>query len=64
MNTQDQAGHVNGINLSVLQETVGAIKNDPGLGRCRFRARNKWSGGAHNCTTITDFDGEKQTMQH
>ena len=24
MNTQDQAGHVNGINLGVLQETVGA----------------------------------------
>ena len=64
MNTQDQAGHVNGINLGVLQETVGAIKNDPELGRCRFRARNKWNGGAHNCTTITDFDGAKQTMQH
>ena len=64
MNTQKQAGQVNGINLSVLQETVVAIKNDPELGRCRFRARNKWSGGAHNCTTITDFDGAKQTMQH
>ena len=64
MNTQDQAGHVNGINLGVLQETVGAIKNDPEIGRCRFRARNKWNGGTHNCTTITDFDGAKQTMQH
>jgi len=64
MNTQDQAGHVNGINLGVLQETVDAIKNDSELGRCRFRARNKWNGGTHNCTTITDFDGAKQTMQH
>jgi len=64
MNTQDQAGHVNGINLGVLQETVGAIKNDSELGRCRFRAHNKWNGGTHNCTTITDFDGAKQTMQH
>jgi uncharacterized OsmC-like protein len=64
MNTQDKAGHVNGTNLSVLQETVGAIKKDPGLGICRFRARGKWSGGAHNCTTVTDFDCAKQTMQH
>jgi uncharacterized OsmC-like protein len=64
MNAQNPAGHVNGINLDVLQETVSAIKDDPELGKCRFRARNKWSGGAHNCTTISDFDGAKQTMQH
>ena len=64
MSTQDQGGHVNGINLGVLQETVSAIKNDPELGKCRFRARNNWSGGAHNCTTISDFDGAKQRMQH
>jgi uncharacterized OsmC-like protein len=64
MNAQNQAGHVNGINLGVLQETVSAIKDDPELGKCRFRARNKWSGGAHNCTTISDFDGAKQRMQH
>ena len=64
MRTQEQVGQVNGINLGVLQETVGAIRSDPELGRCRFRARNKWSGGAHNCTTITDFDGAKQTIRH
>jgi len=64
MNAQNHAGHVNGINLGVLQETVSAIKDDPELGKCRFRARNKWSGGAHNCTTISDFDGAKQRMQH
>ena len=64
MNAKNQAGHVNGINLDVLRETVSAIKDDPELGKCRFRARNKWSGGAHNCTTISDFDGAKQTMQH
>ena len=64
MNKQDQADNVNGINLGILQATVGEIKNDPELGKCRFRARNKWNGGAHNCSTITDFDGAKQTMQH
>jgi len=64
MNTQNQAGHVNGINLGALQETVSAIKKDPELGRCRFRASNKWSGGAHNCTTITDFDSAKRTIRH
>jgi uncharacterized OsmC-like protein len=64
MNAQDQVGQVNGINLGVLQETVAAIRQDPELGKCRFRARNKWSGGAHNCSTISDFDAAKQRMEH
>lgn len=64
MTTKDEAGHVNGIDLSVLQNTVSAIKDDPQVGKCRFRAHNKWHGGAHNCTTITDFDGANQTIQH
>ncbi|MEJ2111209.1 MAG: OsmC family protein [Acidobacteriota bacterium] len=60
-NTLDQ---VNGIDLNVLNETVSAVKNDPDLGKCKFRARNKWIRANHNCTTISDFYGAKQEMQH
>jgi uncharacterized OsmC-like protein len=55
---------INGIDLNVLNETVSAIKKDPGLGKCRFRARNKWIDANHNCTTIFDFFGAKQELTH
>jgi uncharacterized OsmC-like protein len=55
---------INGVNLDVLKGTVGAIQADPELGKCRFRATNKWIDGNHNCTSIKDFFGAKQEMSH
>lgn len=55
---------VNGINLNVLKETVSAIQADPDLGKCHFRASNKWIDANHNCTTITDFYGAKRESAH
>jgi uncharacterized OsmC-like protein len=55
---------VNGIHLETLNATVQAITQDPGLGQCRFRARNSWLGGNHNCTTITGFYGARQEIAH
>ena len=55
---------INGIDLDVLQETVGAMKNDPELGKCKFRAHNKWLGAAHNCTTIAGFHAAGQDIAH
>lgn len=67
-NTQVQAkqddGMVNGIHLETLQSTVNAIVEDSGLGACKFRATNKWLGGAQNCTTVTGFYGAKQEIAH
>jgi len=67
MTTKNNNGgstRVNGIDLQVLQETVDAIKNDPELGACKFRAANKWIDANHNCTTVTDFYGAKQQIDH
>ena len=55
---------VNGVDLDTLMATVQQIKDDPGLGACRFRARNAWLGGAHNRTTVTDFHGARQDIPH
>ncbi|MGD2112271.1 MAG: OsmC family protein [Gammaproteobacteria bacterium] len=67
-NPQAQAasggGTVNGIHMETLQGTVHAIEQDPVLGQCRFRARNTWLGGNHNCTTITGFYGARQEIPH
>ena len=55
---------VNGVELDILQGTVQAIDEDPELGKCKFRASNKWIGGTHNCTTVTGFYGAKQEIAH
>lgn len=55
---------VNGIDVDVLQETVQAIANEPALGACRFRATNKWQGGARNSSAVEGFYGAKQEIAH
>jgi uncharacterized OsmC-like protein len=57
-------GIVNGIHMQTLQGTVNAIEQEPELGRCKFRARNRWLGGNHNCTTVTGFYGARQEIAH
>jgi uncharacterized OsmC-like protein len=64
MATELKANHINGIDLNVLGETVNALKKEPELGKCKFRARNKWIDANHSCTTISDFFGAKQEMRH
>ena len=57
-------GTLNGIHMATLQDTVHAIEQEPDLGQCKFRARNTWLGGNHNCTTITGFYGARQEIAH
>jgi len=64
MSTELKNDYENGINLNVLNETMNAIKKDPELGKCKFRAHNKWIDGNYNCTEISSFYGAKQEMIH
>ena len=64
MAEQETITRINGIDMNVLQETVSAIEKDPGLGKCRFRASNKWLGGSRNCSTITGFHAAGQEIAH
>lgn len=50
----------NGVNVTQLVETVGAIQNDPKLATFRFRAHNTWLGGGHSRTSIQGFWGAGQ----
>jgi uncharacterized OsmC-like protein len=45
----------NGVDTQQLFGTLDVVKSDPSLAKFRFRARNRWLGGAHNRTTIRDF---------
>ena len=63
MAQQQTANLVNGLDLDILHETIKAVKQNPELGKCRFRATNKWIEGDHNRTTISDYfaAGEERT---
>jgi len=63
MQTAEKINRTNGIDLSVLKETVSAMQKDPELGKSKFRARNKWIDANHNCTTISGFYGAKKEMK-
>ena len=55
---------INGVDVGRLSETIDAIKQDPEVATFRFRASNHWESGGHNTTTIHDFFGAKQNIDH
>jgi uncharacterized OsmC-like protein len=59
MATQAQT-NLNGVNVDQLVGTINAIKENPGLARFKFRAKNEWIGGGHSRTSIQSFYGAGQ----
>ncbi len=57
-------GMINGVDVDRLNDTIDAIKRDPEIAKFRFRATNRWDSGGHNTTTIHDFYGAKQNVEH
>lgn len=64
MAEQSTTNKVNGIDQTIMHETLDAIEKDPELAKCKFRVSNKWVDGNHNCTTVSGFYGAKQEMTH
>ena len=52
---------LNGVSVTKLFQTVGAIKANPDIADFNFRAKGKWINGGHNMTTINDYYGACQT---
>jgi hypothetical protein len=52
---------VNGVSVTKLFETIGAIQGNPTIANFNFCAKGRWVNGAHNQTTINDFYGACQT---
>lgn len=48
---------LNGVNVTKMSSTIEAIKNQPGLAKFQFRARNTWDTGGHNRSVIKEFYG-------
>jgi uncharacterized OsmC-like protein len=54
----------NGIDMELLGNTVNAIKENPELGRCKFRVKNRWLNGGHNTSKIEEFFACGQETAH
>ncbi len=48
---------VNGVNVTQLFDTIGAVKEKPEIAKFKFKATNQWIKGGHNRTTIKEFYG-------
>lgn len=46
---------VNGVNVDQLLATIEAVKSNPELAKCKFRAETEWISGGHSRTKIQDF---------
>jgi len=63
--TEQQTINVsNGVDMDVLWKTIDAVKEEPSLGKSRFRIHNKWLKGGYNKTTVSDFYGAGQENSH
>jgi len=54
----------NGVDVDRLIQTIGAIGDDPNVGRFTFKARTAWEDGATGRTEIHAFDHMGQAASH
>lgn len=52
---QQTASMVNGVNVDQLVGTIEAIRQNPDLARCKFRAETEWISGGYSRTKIQGF---------
>jgi uncharacterized OsmC-like protein len=57
MSAPTEAVELNGINVTQLADTIGAIQGDPSIAQFRFRARTSWQSGGRSQTRIKGFYG-------
>ena len=51
---------LNGLVVQELADSIDGLKDNPELGKFKFRAKNKWIGGAHCMSVINDFSAAGQ----
>jgi uncharacterized OsmC-like protein len=54
----------NGVDMDSLGSTVQAIKENPKLGKSKFRVHNLWISGGHNTTEVGKFFALGREIEH
>jgi uncharacterized OsmC-like protein len=55
---------LNGVDVSRLEQTIQAIKQEPKLADFKFRARNRWKTGGQNQAVVDTFYGTCEEQSH
>jgi len=55
---------INGVDVDLIKNTVGAIQADPEVAQFKFRLTNRWIDGGHNESRTGDFYGARQENSH
>lgn len=55
---------INGVDTEALKETIGKIQDDPSLGYCQFRLRNKWVNADENRSEVHDYFAAGSEQEH
>ena len=55
---------LNGVDTETLFATIGAVRNQPELGRFQFRTTTEYVRGTHNRTTFDGFHGAGAEHEH
>jgi len=64
MTTTTESPMRNGVDTATLFATLDAVRATPQIGTFQFRATNRWISGTHNQSTLHDFYGATQEMEH
>ena len=56
--------HINGVDTATLFATIGAVREQPELGRFQFRTVNEWVSGTHSEGRFPGFYGAGQEHTH
>ncbi len=64
MTATAQSAHRNGVDTATLFATLDAVKGQHEIAKFQFRASNTWVSGTHSQSTLSDFYGATQEMQH
>jgi uncharacterized OsmC-like protein len=62
--TVEEGSMRNGVDTATLFATLDAVKAQPEAAKFQFRASNRWLGGVHSRTTISEFFGVGQEQRH
>jgi uncharacterized OsmC-like protein len=55
---------VNGIDVQTLDQTIEAIKGDPGLAQFTFKTQTEWERGTTSRAQVTSFTHAGQEVEH
>jgi uncharacterized OsmC-like protein len=64
MTVEEKTKVCNGVDMDVLWKAINTVKDDPEMGKSKFRVENRWIKGAHSQSTVSDFYAVGQENPH